>query len=203
MATIAARDITGVILAGGRGRRFGGADKGLLPLHGRPLIEHVIAALRPQVAELLISANRNLERYAAYGCRVLPDTLADHPGPLAGMLSALRAAATPYVLSAPCDVPAPPADLAARLGAALVQAQSQAAVAVCGGQVQPVFALLHRALADDLQEYLAGGGREAGAWLRRQHAANADFSDRPQAFENVNTPEDLRRLDRAASPRAS
>lgn len=195
MTAIAAHDITGVILAGGRGRRFGGADKGLLLLRGRPLIEHVLEALRLQVGGLLISANRNLERYAAYGYRVIPDGIAGHAGPLAGMLGALRAADTPYVLSAPCDVPAPPADLAARLGTALVRVRAPAAVAVCGGQVQPVFALLTRALADDLQEYLDRGGREAGAWLRRQHAATADFSDRPQAFINVNTPEDLQSLD--------
>lgn len=195
MAAIAVRDITGVILAGGRGRRFGGADKGLLLLRGRPLIEHVIEALRSQVGGLLVNANRNPERYAACGCRVLPDTVTDHPGPLAGMLSALRAAETPYVLSAPCDVPFPPADLAVRLVAALARERSQAAVAVCRGQMQPVFALLHRALADDLQEYLDRGGREVGEWLRREHAAWADFSDRPQAFVNVNTPEDLRRLD--------
>lgn len=198
MTTVAARDITGVILAGGRGRRVGGADKGLLPLRGRPLIEYVLAALRPQVGELLISANRNLERYAAYGCRVLADDLPDYPGPLAGMLRALRATHTPYLLSVPCDVPALPADLAARLGEALVRERSRAAVAVCGGQRQPVFALLHRDLAGDLQTYLEGGGREVGAWWIRQSAASADFSDHAHAFENMNTPDDLRRAESGA-----
>jgi molybdopterin-guanine dinucleotide biosynthesis protein A len=199
MATIATRDITGVILAGGRGRRVGGADKGLLPLRGRPLIEHVLAALRPQVGELLISANRNLDRYAAYGDRVLADDFPGYPGPLAGMWCALRATHTPYVLSVPCDVPAPPADLAARLGEALVRERSRAAVAVCRGRRQPVFALLHRDLADDLQTYLDGGGREVGAWLTRQSVAPADFSDHAHAFENVNTPDDLRRAEAAQS----
>lgn len=188
---ISLSDITGVILAGGRGSRLGGADKGLVPLRGRPLIEHVIAMLRPQVGRLVISANRNRETYAAYGILVIADAIGDYHGPLAGILSALRAADTPLVLSAPCDTPAPPSDLAERLIAALVREQTQIAVATCGAHMQPVFALVHRSLADRLQEYLAGGGREAGEWMRRQNAALADFSDKAEAFVNINTPQEL------------
>jgi len=184
-------DITGVILAGGRGRRLGGADKGLVPLRGRPLIEHVISILRPQVGRLVISANRNRETYAAYGVPVIADAIGDYHGPLAGILSALRAADTPFVLSVPCDTPAPPSDLAERLIAALAREQAQIAVATCGARMQPVFALVHRTLARPLQDYLVGGGREAGEWMRRQNAALADFSDAADAFVNINTPQEL------------
>ncbi|MEK7796675.1 MAG: molybdenum cofactor guanylyltransferase MobA [Pseudomonadota bacterium] len=194
MAPVAAGDMTGVILAGGRGQRLGGADKGLVQLAGKPLIEYVIAALQPQVGCLVISANRNREIYAAYGFPVIADTVGEYYGPLAGMLSALRAAPTPYILTAPCDAPALPADLAGRLSAALVRKNAQACVAVCDGRMQPVFALLRRALADDLQKYLECGGRGAGAWMHAQRAATADFSDQAQAFANINTPQALAAL---------
>lgn len=189
MAPVAAADMTGVILAGGRGRRLGGADKGLALFAGRPLVEHAIAALAPQVGDLCISANRNLERYATYGYRVIPDSVAGYAGPLAGLLSAMEIASTPFVLCVPCDAPAVPADLAARLHAALVRARADLAVAHDGTRLQPLFALLRRALAPALRAYLEEGGREAGRFMRTQAAAIADFSDQPQAFANINTPQ--------------
>lgn len=194
MDAIAARDITGVILAGGQGKRLGGADKGLVSLQGKPLIEHVIAALQPQVGHLLISANRNRETYAAYGFPVIADVIGDYDGPLAGMLSAMRAASTPYILTAPCDAPALPVDLAQRLCAALARVNADAAVAVSGGKMQPVFALLSTRLAGELQKFLEAGGRGVGEWMRRLPAASADFSGREDAFVNINTPEQLQRL---------
>ncbi len=195
MAPVATGDITGVILAGGRGRRLGGADKGLALLAGRPLVEYAIEALKPQVGNLCISANRNLERYAAYGYRVIPDSVAGHAGPLAGLLSAMEIASTRFVLCVPCDAPAVPADLAARLHAALVREHAALAVAHDGVRLQPLFALLRRTLAPALRAYLEQGGREAGRFLRTQAAAIVDFSGQAEAFVNVNTPEDLRRLD--------
>ncbi|MBI3575217.1 MAG: molybdenum cofactor guanylyltransferase [Gammaproteobacteria bacterium] len=198
MASVAAGDITGVILAGGRGQRLGGADKGLALLAGRPLVEYAIAALTPQVGDLCISANRNLERYAAYGYRVIPDGVAGYAGPLAGLLSAMDIASTPFVLCVPCDAPAVPADLGARLHAALVREHAVLAVAHDGVRLQPLFAMLHRALAPTLRAYLEEGGRAAGRFMRTQAAAIVDFSDRAQAFVNVNTPGDLRRLDAPA-----
>ncbi len=192
---ISPRDITGVILAGGRGRRLGGADKGLVPLRGRPLVEYVIEALRPQVVPMLISANRNRETYAAYGIPVVVDTVDEYFGPLAGMLAAMRAATTEFILTVPCDSPAPPPDLAARLGAVVAQARTDVCVVSVGGRMQPVFALLRRACADRLQEYLASGGREVGEWMRREHAAVADFSDQADAFANINTAAELQRLE--------
>lgn len=196
---LAAHDITGVILAGGRGRRLGGADKGLVRLRGRPLVEHVIDRLRPQVGRLVISANRNLEAYATYGFPVAADVLGGYRGPLAGMLGALRAATTPYVLSVPCDAPVLPADLAECLASVLLATRADACVASCGRRMQPVFALMRRTLAERLEGYLRRGGREVGAWMRQQRAAIADFPDCVRAFANVNTAGDLRRLERENS----
>ena len=195
MGAIAARDITGVILAGGQGKRLGGVDKGLVMLHGKPLIEHVIAALQPQVGGMLISANRNLEVYSSYGFPVVADVIGDYAGPLAGMRSAMRAAGTPYILPAPCDAPRLPADLAPRLCAALVRANAEAAVAASGGQMQPVFALLRTRLADELQKFLEADGRGVGEWMRRLPAAVSDFPGGEGVFMNINTAEELRNIE--------
>ncbi|MBI3571705.1 MAG: molybdenum cofactor guanylyltransferase [Gammaproteobacteria bacterium] len=193
-ASIARHEITGVILAGGRGSRLGGVDKGLVRLHGRPLIEHVIDALRPQAGKLMISANRNQDVYASYGFPVIADVMGDYDGPLAGMLSAMRCADTSYVFTVPCDVPVPPANLVERLVTTMTMMRRELCIASCAGQVQPVFALMSRALADRLQEYLVAGERGVENWMRRQQAALADFPDH-DAFTNINTPEDLRRLE--------
>lgn len=194
---IGARDITGVVLAGGRARRLGGVDKGLVRLHRRPLIEYVIDVLRPQVGSLLISANRNFDIYSSYGFPVIADVLGDHDGPLAGMLSAMRHADTPYIVTLPCDVPLPPRDLVERLALAMRRTQRAACIASCAGRAQPVFALLRRTLADSLREYLAAGERRAEQWMRRQQAAIVDFPEHG-AFVNINTPGDLRRLEESS-----
>jgi molybdopterin-guanine dinucleotide biosynthesis protein A len=188
---VATRDITGVILAGGRGSRLGGVDKGLVPLHGRPLIEYAIDALRPQVASLLISANRNQDVYASYGYPVIADVMGDYDGPLAGMLSAMRAAGTAYILTMPCDAPSIPADLARRLADALVSENAVASTVSLQGRLQPVFALLRCTLAGDLENCLKQGERGAGEWLRRHEAVQVDFSNEAEVFANINTPEEL------------
>jgi molybdopterin-guanine dinucleotide biosynthesis protein A len=188
---IAARDITGVILAGGRGSRLGGVDKGLVPLHGRPLIEHVIDALRPQVGALLISANRNRDVYASYGYPVIADVMGDYDGPLAGMLSAMRAVGSAYILTAPCDAPSIPVDLARRLAEALVSNNAVASAVSLQGRLQPVFALLRCSLAGDLETCLKQGERGAGDWLRRHRVVPVDFSDAAGAFMNINTLQEL------------
>jgi molybdopterin-guanine dinucleotide biosynthesis protein A len=188
---IATRNITGVILAGGRGSRLGGVDKGLVPLHGRPLIEHVIDALRPQVDALLISANRNRDIYTSYGYPVIADVMGDYDGPLAGMLSAMRAAGSAYILTAPCDAPSIPADLARRLAEALVRENAVASTVSLQGRLQPVFALLCCTLAGDLENCLQQGERGTGAWLRRHQAVPVDFSNVVDLFVNINTPQDL------------
>ena len=187
---------TGVLLAGGRAERMGGRDKGLLPLAGEPLIAHGVRRLKPQVAELLISANRHLETYQQFGCRVICDGDDDRfRGPLAGMLAALRATTTPYVLTAPCDSPLLPLDYASRMLAALVEARAVASVACGEGCWQPVFALVSVGLRDDLAAWLAAGQGGVGCWLRRHRPVPVEFPDRPEWFCNVNTPEELARLE--------
>ncbi|HQU15662.1 MAG: molybdenum cofactor guanylyltransferase [Chromatiales bacterium 21-64-14] len=189
-----ARELTGVVLAGGRGQRMGGVDKGLVSLCGRPLIEHVLTALAPQVGEVLISANRNHAAYRRYGCRVVADVWEGYPGPLAGIASALQAAATTHVLCVPCDAPDLPADLGRRLAAAL-KGGDRAAVVHDGVRRQPLFVLLARDLELDLQRYLGEGGRAARDWLERVAAVPVDFSHQADAFHNLNTLEDLRGLE--------
>lgn len=190
------RSVTGVVLAGGRARRMGGADKGLLPLAGRPMVEHVLAALAPQVAGVLISANRNRERYAALGHPVVADRMGEHEGPLAGVASAMRAARTPYLLVVPCDSPLLPADLAERLCRALEQAGAELSVAHDGERMQPVFALLSCTLLPSLLAYLDGGGRKVDAWYAERRLVLADFAGQAEAFLNVNTPGDRAAIER-------
>mgnify|MGYP001172838676 FL=1 len=187
---------TGVLLAGGRAERMGGRDKGLLPLAGEPLIAHGIRRLKPQVAELLISANRHGETYQRFGCRVVGDGADERfRGPLAGMLAALRVATTPWVLTAPCDSPLLPPDYAARMLAALAGTRAVASVVDGEGGWQPVFALLSVELRDDLAAWLAAGEGGVERWLRRHRPARVEFPDRPGLFRNVNTPEELARLE--------
>ena len=187
--------ITGLILAGGRGQRLGGADKGLQPWRGRPLVDHALARLAPQVREVMISANRNAALYATRAARVLPDASDDFSGPLAGILAGLRAAATPWLAVVPCDSPLLPADLVARLARGLGDAHGAVAQrdhGAAGLRLEPVCCLLSTALADGLARYLAEGGRKVEGWVAR-HATPVLF-DRPEdaaAFANVNTPADL------------
>jgi molybdopterin-guanine dinucleotide biosynthesis protein A len=190
---VAERGITGLVLAGGEGRRMGGADKGLLPLAGRPLVAHVLDRLAPQVDALLISANRNLDAYRTFGHPVLPDTLGEAQGPLAGLHAGLAACATPWLLTCPCDCPALPADLAARLLAAAEAEGASIAVATAAGKTQPAFQLLRRELLPALEAHFAAGGRKLMAWCREQGAVEVAFPD-PAAFRNLNTPEDLAAL---------
>lgn len=182
--------MTGLVLAGGRATRMGGEDKGLLEVAGRPMIAYVIDALRPQVARIIVNANRNTERYARFGVPVLGDHLAGFQGPLAGMASGMAAADTEFVLTVPCDSPLVPGDLTGRLVDALEASGALIAVAHDGRRQQPVFALLRTELLSDLKEYLASGERKIDRWFRLHRIVEADFSDRTQAFLNVNTPAD-------------
>jgi molybdenum cofactor guanylyltransferase len=190
-------NITGVILAGGKGRRMGGQDKGLLPLNGKPLIEYVVQALSQQVSSLLINANRNTERYARYGYPVIDDELSGYQGPLAGFAAALEAIETDYIVTLPCDAPVVPPDLVERLGAALVQKDADIAVAHDGVRMQPVYALIPRLLRASLLEFLDTGERKIDRWYARHRVALADFSDAPDAFRNLNTPEQRASLEQS------
>ncbi len=188
---IARENITGAILAGGQARRMGGADKGLIALHGKPLITYVIDILTPQVGNLIINANRNLDQYNALGYPVIQDTLPGQAGPLAGIASALLAAKTNYVLIAPCDSPYLPHDLVARLAAALTQAHTEIAMAHDGTRMQPVVALLQSNLAEDILQSIKRGHNKTERWMTSRRLALADFSDQPQAFKNINSTEDI------------
>lgn len=194
--------ITGVILAGGEGRRMGGRDKGLLLLDGRPLAAQVLERLRPQVGSLLISANRNLEAYRGFGVPVLTDLLPGHAGPLAGVQAALAQAATPLLLSVPCDSPVFPPNLAARLLASLEASGAALAVPRCGGRVHRAFCLMRREVKLALDAFLAAGDRKLALWQQSQAAQEVDFGDDDAAFANVNGPDELARLAGAtATPR--
>jgi len=201
VTTYLRRDITAVVLAGGRARRMGGADKGLVEVAGRPMVAHTVDALRPQSTEVIVNANRNPAAYrAATGCRVIADTVGGFAGPLAGMASALEASATPLVLTAPCDSPLVAEDLGPRLHAAMARHGAEIAVAHDGERMQPVFALLARDLRTDLLAFLTAGERKIDAWYATRHTVNADFSDLPDTFVNVNTHEERDRLERRLAP---
>lgn len=184
------QDITAIILAGGKARRMGGEDKGLIDLHGRPLLDYIIAGLRPQAGQLLVNANRNLERYRTFGYPVVEDIMEDYLGPLVGMATGMQACNTPYILTVPCDSPFVPAGLADQLYQALADTEADISVAHDGSRMQPVFALLRCELLPDLLTYLEGGGRKIDTWYTQHRLALSDFSALPDTFLNLNTPED-------------
>lgn len=181
--------VAAVILAGGQGRRMGGADKGLIAYQGRPLIEWVLDALAPQVGEILISANRNLDTYAAYGRRVLPDTLPDFPGPLAGVLAALDVVTADWLLVVPCDTPHLPADLALRLlGAAQLECVPLA-VAADETRVHHSCFIVRTDQRGNLAAFLARGERAVRHWQAGLSSAAVRFD--AACFANLNQPGDL------------
>lgn len=187
---IARSQVTALILAGGKSRRMGGRDKGLLPFGDGQLIGQVIDAIRPQVGDLLISANRNQSEYARYGCPILSDPLDDFQGPLAGFLAGLQAMKTDYLLTLPCDGPYVADDLASRLADGLYRADVGIAVAHDGQRLQPVYALLHADTVHSLRQALDEGERKIDRWYPRQPWVKVDFSDVKQQFDNINTPDD-------------
>jgi molybdopterin-guanine dinucleotide biosynthesis protein A len=184
-------DVTGIVLAGGMGRRMGGVDKGLVELDGRPMIAHVLARLSPQVGSLLINANQNPDRYAKFGYPVVADAVGGFAGPLAGLHAGMSVATTPFVVTAPCDSPFLPVDLVARLAQAMAQGNSQLAVAKTQDQPHPVFALVRRDVLPHLAAFLAGGGRKIDAWYATLRVVEGHFDDQEAAFRNINTADEL------------
>jgi molybdopterin-guanine dinucleotide biosynthesis protein A len=189
--SVARPDITGIVLAGGQGRRMGNVDKGFVELDGRPLVAHVIARLAPQVATLVVNANRNAGRYAAFGYPVVADAIGGYAGPLAGLHAGLTAATTPFVATSPCDSPYLPGDLVARLARAFDVQAIDIAVARTFAQPHPVFALARRALLPHLAQFLERGGRKIDAWYASLSMAEVAFDDEADAFRNINTPAEL------------
>ncbi|MEO9136234.1 MAG: molybdenum cofactor guanylyltransferase MobA [Casimicrobiaceae bacterium] len=188
---LAQADITGIVLAGGQGRRMGGIDKGFVVLDSRPLVAHVIERLAPQVHTLIINANQNADRYAAFGYPVVADAIGGFAGPLAGLHAGLAAATTPFVATSPCDSPFLPADLVVRLGTAFDTQPIDIAVARTFAQPHPVFALVRRSLLPHLERFLTAGGRRIDAWYASLPMTEVAFDDEADAFRNINTPVEL------------
>lgn len=203
---ISSQDITGLILAGGRGSRMGGVDKGLQAFKGQPLALHALQRLQPQVGHCMLNANRGLDTYQHFGVPVHTDVLPDYAGPLAGFLTGLSHCTTEWLLTVPCDSPCFPLDLAQRMAAAAHRA-SATIVLAAGPEAgrdstlqvrpQPVFALLHRSVLPSLQTFVAEGGRKIDAWTAQHPQALCTFdtpSDNVQAFANANTLQELQAL---------
>ena len=190
MIAAAQNDITGLILAGGRGSRMGGVDKGLQVYRGRPLAHHALERLRPQVRQVMVNANRNQEMYRALNVPVWPDEVPDFPGPLAGMLAGLAHCDTALLATVPCDTPNFPLDLVARLAHGLQSADADIAVAYThvGEELfaQPVFCLMKTSLRDALAAFVAAGERKTGFFARGQRNTRVVFEDDAQFF-NINT----------------
>lgn len=184
-----AEEISAVILAGGRGRRMGGADKGLIEYQQRPLVEWVLDAIRPQVSEVIISANRNIDVYAQYGCRVVPDALPDFPGPLAGVLAGMEAVSTPWLLVIPCDSPHLPANLAQNLLDAAQAAGVPLAVAADSQREHYTTMLVQTRLADSVRDYLVAGQHAVHLWQQSFNPAQAMFAR--DDLQNFNTQADM------------
>ncbi len=192
-------EITGLILAGGRAQRMGGIDKGLVSFMGKPLIEHAIARLSPQVTTILINANRNHDRYAQYGHAVIADDYPDFAGPLAGFAAGLEDCKTEYLLSVPCDSPVFPLSLSKQLLENMISTQSDLVYASSIDQdgtswAQPVFCLMRRSVQQSLQQFLGQGGRKIDRWFEALPSSTVVFADEA-AFANTNTPEELQALE--------
>jgi molybdopterin-guanine dinucleotide biosynthesis protein A len=196
-------DITGLVLAGGRGSRMGGADKGLQNFNGVPLALHTLLRLQPQVGDLLVNANRNLAAYESFGAPVWPDALPDFAGPLAGFLAGLEQCTTPWLATVPCDTPLFPSDLVARLAQAADDHNAEIAMASGPEQdgqlrTQPVFCLLRRELLESLVRFTHEGGRKIDTWTAQHRTVAVPFDapgDDPHAFFNANTLAELRGLE--------
>ena len=198
--------VTGLVLAGGRGSRMGGLDKGLQPLHGKPMALRVLQQLQNQCGQVVINANRNLTAYAAWGAPVWPDTVSDFAGPLAGFLSGLTQCPTPYLQTVPCDVPCFPTDLVQRLGQALLQTEADMAMASgteidAQGQVvvlrHPVFCLMRCSLRESLLDFLRGGGRKVEDWCALHHCVPVIWgvsTPETSPFANINTTHELQQF---------
>ena len=199
--------VTGLILAGGRGTRMGGTDKGLQNFRGLPLALHTLMRLQMQqgqpLAEVMINANRNLSAYEAFGTAVWPDTLDGFAGPLAGFMTGLERCETPLLLTVPCDTPLFPLDLVQRMHQALRHEQADLAMAAAceeDGQLraQPVFCLMRVELLESLVAFTHQGGRKIDAWTALHRTVLVPFNephDSAQAFLNANTAAQLQSLE--------
>ena len=183
--------VSGIVLAGGQGRRMGSVDKGLQLLHGKPMVSWVIARFSPQVDEIIVNANQNVQQYEAFGHSVVRDQIGGFAGPLAGLHAGLEAVSQPLAVTVPCDSPFLPLDLVSRLHSSLEG--NDLAVAKTGAQAHPVFALVRKSVLQNLEAFLAGGGRKIDAWYSSLKHVEVLFDDEADAFRNINTLEELKR----------
>ncbi len=190
MGDVKGSGVTGIVLAGGQGRRMGGVDKGLVLLRGRPMVAAVLERLAPQVGEILINANQNLDAYGRFGHRVVPDAIGGFAGPLAGLHAGLGEAKSELAVTVPCDSPFLPLNLVLKLENALQE--NDLAVAKTGDQAHPVFALVRVAVRDHLAQFLSSGGRKIDAWYATLKVVEVSFDDEAEAFRNINTRDELK-----------
>jgi len=183
--------VTGLILAGGRGSRMGGVDKGLQGFRGKRLVDHVYERFAPQVGGIIINANQNHDEYRSFGVRVVSDAIGGFAGPLAGLHAGLSVSKRPFLASVPCDSPFLPADLVERLYKRIDEAGAELAVAKTGEQPHPVFSLMRRTVLDHLTDFLKGGGRKIDAWYATLSVVEVAFDDEAEAFSNINTLEEM------------
>jgi molybdopterin-guanine dinucleotide biosynthesis protein A len=183
--------VTGLILAGGKGSRMGGVDKGLQAFRGKRLVDHVYERLAPQVGGIIINANQNQDEYRSFGVRVVSDAIGGFAGPLAGFHAGLSVSKRPFLASAPCDSPFLPEDLIARLYARIDETGAELAVAKTGDQPHPVFSLMRRGVLDHLADFLKEGGRKIDAWYATLNVVEVAFDDEAEAFSNINTLDEL------------
>jgi len=183
--------VTGLILAGGKGSRMGGVDKGLQAFRGKRLVDHVYERFAPQVGGVVINANQNHEEYKTFGVRVVSDAIGGYAGPLAGLHAGLSVSKRPFLASVPCDSPFLPADLIERLYRRIDESGAELAVAKTGDQPHPVFSLMRRGVLDHLADFLKGGGRKIDVWYATLNVVEVAFDDEPEAFSNINTREEL------------
>jgi molybdenum cofactor guanylyltransferase len=183
--------VTGLILAGGKGSRMGGVDKGLQTFRGKRLIDHVYERLAPQVGGVVINANQNQDAYRTFGVRVVSDAIGGFAGPLAGFHAGLSVSKRPFLASVPCDSPFLPEDLITRLYARIDETGAELAVAKTGDQPHPVFSLMRRGVLEHLSDFLKEGGRKIDAWYASLNVVEVAFDDEAEAFSNINTLEEL------------
>lgn len=192
MSEPVSKQVTGIILSGGQGSRMGGVDKGFVELEGKPFVEHAIEHLKPQVGNVIISANREIERYERYGYPVIRDTQDDYSGPLSGIASALFHARTPLAMIVPCDMPHLPYDLVERMHRKLKQENAEVCLADDGTHLHPVVCLIKTELLEQLASDVEAGQRKTRLWLTERNYVIEDFSDCAEAFVNINTIDELK-----------
>ena len=179
---------------------MGSVDKGLKLLRGKPMVQWVAERFAPQVSEVLVNANQNIDKYQILGYKVIPDEIGGFAGPLAGLHRGLSEATHGLVATSPCDSPFLPLDLIARLRAAMDRAGAELTVAKTGDQPHPVFCLCRKTVLPGLTEFLAGGGRKIDAWYSRLKIVEVLFDDQPDAFSNINTEDELKAFEQSAPP---